>query len=266
MIKSARGVKMIDLENSKREFLKYTKKYDLNEPEIKRKQEHSIRVMEISKQLAKIIFEKEEKIQIATLIGLLHDIARFEQHTKYKTFRDSESIDHGDYGVEILKENNYIRKYIETNQYDDIILKAIKSHNKFEIEEGLSEEEITYAKIIRDADKLDIFYEAIDMFWGKDRETIQKEFIEPNVKKEFNNKKTIDKRKIKSNEKIDHVVNIISFIYDINYIESFKIIKENNYIDKIINQFNFENEETKRDFEEIRKKAKDYIDEKIKKG
>ena len=36
------------------------------------------------------------------LIGLLHDIGRFEQVKVYDTFSDIDSIDHADYGVEIL--------------------------------------------------------------------------------------------------------------------------------------------------------------------
>ena len=51
------------------------------------------------------------------LIGLLHDIARFEQYTKYKTFRDSISIDHGDLGVEILFEEKEIEKYDLDKKY-----------------------------------------------------------------------------------------------------------------------------------------------------
>ena len=46
---------------------------------------------------------------------------------------------------------------IFTEQYDCIIYKAINNHNKFEIERGLSERELLHCKIIRDADKLDIF-------------------------------------------------------------------------------------------------------------
>ena len=45
----------------------------------------------------------QEEVEIASLIGLLHDIARFEQYTQYGTFKDLQSIDHGNLGAEILK-------------------------------------------------------------------------------------------------------------------------------------------------------------------
>ncbi|WP_216649420.1 hypothetical protein, partial [Shigella sonnei] len=34
---------------------------------------------------------------------------------------------------------------------------AIKNHNKFRIQEGLNEQELLHCKIVRDADKTDIF-------------------------------------------------------------------------------------------------------------
>ena len=150
----------INLKNAKQEFIRYTEKYDLNNEHIKGKQEHSIRVMNISRQIAESLKLTPEEIEVATLIGLLHDIARFEQYKKYGTFKDLESIDHGDFGAEILEKD--IRKYIENNKYDEIIIKAVKNHNKFKIEEGLTYEEELFAKIIRDADKLDLFYHSVE--------------------------------------------------------------------------------------------------------
>ena len=153
---------IVNLEKSKEEFLKYTENYDLENESIKRKQLHSLRVMRISKEIASGLNLNDDEKQIATLIGLLHDIARFEQYTQYKTFRDKDSIDHGDLGAKILEKD--IRKYIETDKYDEIIIKAVKNHNKYSIEEGLTEKELLFAKLIRDADKIDILYEAVEIF------------------------------------------------------------------------------------------------------
>ena len=95
--------------------------------------------MEISKEIAQGLRLTLEEIDIATLIGLLHDIARFEQYTQYHTFKDAQSIDHGDLGVEIL--NKDIRKYIETDKYDETIKLAVKNHNKYKIQEGLTQKQ-----------------------------------------------------------------------------------------------------------------------------
>ena len=65
------------------EFNKYTSNYDMKIAEIKRKYNHSIRVMNLAKKYAKILGFKENDIELATVIGLLHDIGRFEQFKKY---------------------------------------------------------------------------------------------------------------------------------------------------------------------------------------
>lgn len=252
---------MIDIEKAKKEFTKYTNQFDINNSEIARKIGHSFRVMEISNQVAQSLELEEEQIRLATLIGLLHDIARFEQMKQYNTFRDCDSIDHGDYGVEIL--NKDIRKYIDANKYDTIIKTAIKNHNKFSIEEGLTEEELLFVKIIRDADKTDIFYESIDMFWKNEENQIENETISENILNQFR-KNLLIKRTTGTHKKIDSMITILAFIFDINFKPTFEILKKEDYINKMIDRFDFKNQETKEKMEEIRKIANVYIEEKIK--
>lgn len=160
-------------------------------------------------------------MDIATLIGLLHDIARFEQYTKYHTFKDSESVDHGELGVEIL--NRDIRRYIETDQYDEIIKLAVKNHNKYKIQEDLNLKQKLFAQIIRDADKIDIFYESVEMFWKGRESLVEESTISVEVFKQF-----LDNTQVKAENRktpIDDVIAIMAFIFDINFKISFQILK-----------------------------------------
>lgn len=249
----------INLEKAKQQFIKYTQNYDLQNEHIKRKQKHSLRVMEISKQISQGLNLSQEEIELAMLIGLLHDIARFEQYSKYGTFKDFESIDHGDLGTEILKKD--IRKYVETKEYDEIVLKAVKNHNKFEIEEKLSEKERLFAKIVRDADKIDIFFESVDMFWKDKENEVEDSIISEDVLQQIQN---FSQTKRKTEESpIDKVIRVIAFIFDMNFQSSFQILKNENYINKILDRFNFKDEYTKQKVEEIRKVANEYIENKI---
>ena len=249
----------IDLEKAKIEFIKYTENYDLKNEHIERKQLHSLRVMEVSRQIAEGLELSQQDIELATLIGLLHDIARFEQYTQYKTFSDLQSIDHGDFGAEILEKD--IRKYVETNQYDEIVKKAVKNHNKFKIEEGLSEKEELFAKIIRDADKIDIFYESVDIFWKGQENQVEESYISEDVIKQF---ESCSQTKRKINETIvDKVIRVITFIFDMNFKPSFEIIKKEEYINKILDRYNFKDEYTKQKVEQIRKIANEYVKTKV---
>lgn len=254
---------MIDIEKAIKEFIKYTENYDLKAEAIERKQKHSLRVMEISKKIATELKLNEEEIKLATLIGLLHDIARFEQYAQYKAYRDADSFDHGDYGVKIL--NKDIRNYIDTDEYDKIIKCAVKNHNKYKIEDGLTEKERLFCKIVRDADKLDIFFEAETMFWKNDidRINVEKCTITDEIMEPILNKETIKIKK--GDNELVRLLSMIAFVFDINFKPSLSIIKNKKYIDNILNSFEFKDENTKKQIELIKEDVNNYIDERLKK-
>ena len=70
---------MIDLNRAKKAFKEFVKAYDINNGRIRVKIEHTYKVAENSKQIAKSLNLNEEEQKLAELIGLLHDIGRFEQ-------------------------------------------------------------------------------------------------------------------------------------------------------------------------------------------
>lgn len=245
---------MIDLEKAKNEFIKYTNNYDLTNSHITRKIYHSLRVMEVSKKIAENLNLTKEQIDLATLIGLLHDIARFEQRKRYGTYYDKKSVDHGDLAVELLEENNFIRTFIETDKYDEIIKVAIKNHNKYEIE-PLEGETLLQAKIIKDADKIDILYQLAHQF-AKDKNAIENSEISEDYIKQLKQEKCIFRNADES--AIDELVLITSFIYDIHFDSSLKLIREENYIGKMFEQFEF-NEKTKKQVEEILEIANSFL-------
>lgn len=251
----------IDLQKSINEFIKYTEKYDMSVFEIQNKQKHSLRVMEISNKIAKALNLSEDDIELATLIGLLHDIGRFEQFTQYHTFKDAFSFDHGDYGEQILQKD--MRNYIDSDEYDDIIKIAVRNHNKYGIEEGLTERQLLFAKLIKDADKIDILYESSCIFW-KDREDIvNKSMVSNSTMEQFKQEKLIKKDKTKTPEPIDDIFTVMAFVFDINYKPSLEIIKDEDYINKIVNRYNFIDETTKNSIEEARNIANNYIERNI---
>jgi len=228
---------MIDLLKAKEEFKKYVEKYDSSNVKIELKIEHTYRTEKVAEKIAKSLNLSEEEILLAGLIGLLHDIGRFEQLKLYDTYSDIDTIDHADLGVEILFSNNFIKNFIEDRKYDNVIYKAVKNHNKLKIEDGLSEKELLHTKIIRDADKTDI-YEVVtrDIVDQKKKlynfNEAASQTISEEVLKDFLQHNSIDRRKVKN--EIDNVILLISFIYDYNFNEGLNIIKQNKYMERII--------------------------------
>ena len=60
------------------EFNKYTSNYDKNDINILVKYNHSFAVMDLITELAFRLNLDKEKMELARVIGLLHDIGRFE--------------------------------------------------------------------------------------------------------------------------------------------------------------------------------------------
>ena len=258
---------MINLRKAQESFKEYLKDYDIEDGNIKLKIKHTYEVVNKSEYISKGLGLNQENIELAKLIALLHDIGRFEQVKQTNDFLDSKDFDHANHGVKVLFEDNLIRKFIENNKYDNIIKEAIYNHNKYKIEENLNDAELLHSKIIRDADKLDNFRvketeHFSNIFPSKyNPKTINFESISPKVYNDFMSQKCI---KLEDRQtQIDFWVCVIAFIFDLNFDISLKYVKENDYIDILIDRIEYKNNDTKQKMEDIRKCAKEYLERSI---
>lgn len=243
---------MIDIEKAKETFKEYVKNYDSNNPKIKAKISHIQRVAINSKEIAKTLNLDEENTKLAELIGLLHDIGRFEQVKRYNTFIDKTSINHGELGVQILFEDKIIRDFLEDNKYDKIIKTAILNHNRAPEKMIFSNaEEELHSKIIRDADKIDILniltFEEKSVAWEK--EDVDGDIISDDIYREFIEDKNINYKNIKTSA--DILVCNFAYIFDLNYEYSKRIIRDRDFLGKIYNRFDFRDMKTKEKFKDI---------------
>lgn len=242
--------------NPVEEFLKYVDKYDNNDKEILLKRRHTLRVMELSEEIAKSLNLSEEDVELAKLCGLLHDIGRFTQIRDFNTYNDLVSLDHGDLGAEILKKDNYINKF--TNKNQDNIIKVVKYHNKYRIPKTLSEKNRLLTKIVRDADKIDILF----LFVNKETyNKIEYTSVSKEVYNDILNKRLVRNVNVKTSA--DEIVREIANIFDISYKKSFEIIKERDYVNKIfkIQLERTKNEEFIKQLKEMQLMLNNYIEE-----
>lgn len=195
------------------EFINYVSNYDLNNIKIKLKYDHSIRVMNLMMKYAKELGLDSYEVELASVIGLLHDIGRFEQLKEYDSFNDKETIDHATLGVKLLFEDNLIKKFWSNKDDYELIKFAIKNHNKLNIEKSDNEKFLKYAKLIRDTDKIDILY----VYGVSDELKVRSENI--SISKPILNcikdNKTVSYDLI--NNKNDELSVSFSYIFDINY-------------------------------------------------
>ncbi len=252
---------LIDMIEAKKAFKEYVKKYNPEDEKIKIKIVHIEKVAENSKRIAQNLGLSQEDVELAELIGLLHDIGRFEQVRLYHTFVDKDSINHGEYGAKILFEDGLIRNFIKDNKFDKIIKLAIVNHNRADIEEDLTERERLHAKIIRDADKTDIFRILISgdkkAIWEK--ADLSDDKISDEIYREFVEDKRINYKERKTSA--DILVSHFNYVYDLNFPETRKIIRDNKYIDKLYQRFKFNDAEIMKRFNEIYRLSKEYIEQ-----
>ncbi len=242
-------------------FDSYTAKFDLenkkDQKNIQLKIDHSRRVTADMEEITAGMTMNSDQKHLAKIIALFHDIGRFKQYKKYKTFSDYKSEDHGVLGVQLIKENKLLEDLNIKQQ--NIVFKAIKEHNKADLEKNQfnSEEELFFARLIRDADKLDIFNIFVERYKTKSqKDYVIKLSTAPEINDLIYNK--VLKKESINYDKLQTINDLkamqLGWIYDINFKETIEIIKEREYIEIIYNSM-----EQNQRAEEIYQQLKKYI-------
>ena len=207
---------------------------------------HTGYVRDNARALAKHLQLPEQEALLAELMGLLHDVGRFRQWQLYQTFVDAKSEDHAELGIKTIAELPFFAQIPKEAQ--EILLFAIQNHNKKTIATHDNAKFILFAKIIRDADKLDIFrvlepYLTDDNIIQKSA-TIQRfikgpngsanfeDIISPDFLTCFVEGQQVDYTQIRTNG--DRKLVRLMWIYDVNFAWTLLRIRERGYIDKII--------------------------------
>jgi hypothetical protein len=182
-------------------------------------------------------------------------VGRFEQLRRYGTFVDSESIDHAQFGADLLFKEGLVRNYIEDNRLDDLLEKVVRFHSAYRLPDEFTMEEKRFANLLRDADKIDILKVNVDFpleeIYNVTSQELRNCVVTKEVLEAFYEGHAV-LRSLKRTP-VDNVVGHISLVYELTYPVSFKIVKEQGYLDKLMD-FKSDLEETNRQFEGIRHK------------
>lgn len=227
--------------NLKNWFISYVKtfKYDNNESQqnIDIKREHTERVTEEIINIGKQLGLNDNELNLAEIIALFHDIGRFEQYDRYKTFSDYKSEDHAELGIKILKQHDVLDLLDENLR--KVILCSIKYHNWPLLPAKETKTCLFYSRLIRDADKLDIWRVVTDYYHRENgRRNIALELELPDtpgisveVYKAMMNKQIVEVKHVKNINDIKLLQ--AGWIYDINFKPTFECIKNRRYIESL---------------------------------
>lgn len=228
---------MIDLLTQR--FRDFTDGYRINgalQPMHQLKLEHTIRVAADARAIASGEGWPEEEVCLAEAVGLFHDIARFPQFEQYRSFSDADTVDHGDLGVQTLNSERLLDG-VPAEQCA-LILHAVQYHNKKDLPRVLTAHEEKHLRLIRDADRLDIFFICWDSiktghihdhpeiimnidFYGEPT---------PAVIEQFERGERIDYRRMKSTA--DRFVLQLSWMHDLSYAATKRLVRERRIIEK----------------------------------
>lgn len=296
---------VINRKNVINAFAEYVRNYDPSDEKIKLKIDHTYRVAGLCQRIAESLGLSEPDVDIAWLLGMLHDIGRFEQIRRFGTFNDVQSVDHAEFGADLLFKEGLIRKFAEgyyeecelarsgneeagqaySRQKDcqkdckedcdegklnseqvkcnegklaGLLELAIRQHNKYRVKEGLTDKELMFCNILRDADKVDIFKVNADIpmeiIYDVTTEELKNGVITKAVLESFYKKETVLKSVRRS--AVDHIVGHISLLFELVYKESYRQAKEQGYVYKLLD-FKSDVPEVNAEFDDMRK----YVDE-----
>ncbi len=232
--------------NADRLFMEYASAYDRSNGKVELKIIHTRKVAEIMDNLTMQLKLDGHMRQLAHVCAVFHDIGRFEQVKRFDTFLDGISVDHADLGCEILEEAGMLEELSDGDR--KMVLTAIRNHNKYAIEEGVDEHTKLLCKLIRDADKSDIFRvfaceEMVDTM-GETIEQVEQETITDCVYTCIFQHRSVDKAIRRTG--LDKWVGFLGFVFDIYFDETIALLKANRYYRRPFDQANFARGETQR--------------------
>ena len=220
---------------------RYMKSFYSDDAEVQQgiliKEKHTGYVTTNCVELAKFLKLSTHDTELAEIIGLFHDVGRFRQYSIYKTFNDADSEDHADLALKVIDELEFFKELAAPDY--ELVKFAIQNHNKKIIAPTDNERKILFAKLIRDADKLDI-YRVLEPFLAQENADKMPNFIKgkecsdisPDFVENFVTGNQADYRKIRTNG--DRKIVRLMWIYDINFSWTMRKIVERGYIEKIV--------------------------------
>jgi len=119
------------------------------------KQEHTARVCRAMKMLCASLDLDGPKTARACAAAMVHDMGRFPQFAVFHTYSDARSKNHAALGCREIVNSNILSHLSVTDK--QLILRAVALHNRPRLSGKFGGDLSLLARLLRDADKIDIF-------------------------------------------------------------------------------------------------------------
>lgn len=201
------------------------------------KEEHTGRVRENALRIAADLGLDEQDTALAEIIALLHDVGRFPQYRDYRTFRDSASVNHAALGAKVLIERRALANLAAKDR--DVVLRAVTLHNVFTLPQSLDPQTALHARIVRDADKLDIWrvFAEILVLPGAERPSAaglglpETPGYAPEILQQLRRREMVRLKSLGTLN--DFKLLQLAWVYDLNFLPSLRMVRERSIIDRL---------------------------------
>jgi hypothetical protein len=201
------------------------------------KVDHTRRVREEILDIGRSLGLAAEDLRFAEAVALLHDIGRFEQYKRYRTFADHESEDHGALGVAVIREEGLVDGLDVGDA--EVVLRAVGFHNRAELPDEATGRSLFFLKLLRDADKVDILRVVTDYY--QTAGNARKRSLELGLRDD--NRVSDNVYDALMNGRVARMKDLgtlndfkllqIGWVYDLNFPRAFQLVLERDYLPKI---------------------------------
>lgn len=229
------------LDSLHRWFDSYVATYaDIPEPgqqNIQLKIDHTKMVCCMMNRLTKGERMSPDECLYASAIALLHDVGRFPQFRRWGTFRDSVSENHARLAIEVIREHGVLA--VLDSEERLIVEEAVRFHNLLELPQKYKSPTDIFIRLIRDADKLDIWRVFVEHFEKPEEQrpsAVTLGFPDiPSV-----STRCLDQLMSGKVVRLDMVTSVndfklllLSWVFDLNFTSSYQILEDDGFCKKI---------------------------------
>jgi HD superfamily phosphodiesterase len=222
-------------------FRDFTQKYlqgaEFDVANVQLKIDHTLRVLAFARRLTSALAPDPGLGELAHLAALFHDVGRFPQYARYRTFHDKMSVNHACQGVLTLKQHQVLAGLAPSA--GKLVLGAVALHNRRFLPRGLPPEVRYLTQIVRDADKLDIFAVMLAHF---DPGAPHNKVVNLELKPHPDNytpeilDKVLKRQMVNYQDMVwvnDFKLLLCSWVYDLNYGVSRAVVRERGYLEEL---------------------------------
>jgi putative nucleotidyltransferase with HDIG domain len=255
----------IDRKRVREQFASYTRNYDPEDVKIALKIAHTYRVADNCEKIAQSIGMSQEDVDFAWLSGMLHDIGRFEQVKRYNTFIDSESVDHAEFGADLLfGDSNLIINYLDDTSETDQLETVIRQHNKYRVNQQVTGKTLDFCNILRDADKVDILRVNVETpmeeIYNVSEEVLMTSGVSEKVMEQVREHHAVLREIMDS--PAEHLIGHIALVFELVFPKSLELALEQGYLYKMF-AFPSRNETTLKAIVDTRKELEIFFNRTI---